>query len=111
MLPVSLRDIQLAIAAVAFVLGLLCVLLGIVILVTRGYSREVRSLAAQTARLAQKGISHEVSGLVSSASQLVDAINELVRTSSGIAVFLILLGMAMLAGSYWILMQIQWPAI
>ncbi len=109
MLPLSLREIQLAIAAVAFVLGLLCTLLGIIMLVTRGYSREVRTLAAQTARLAQKGVSHEVSSLVSSASELVDAINQLVRTSSGIAVFLILLGVGMMAGSYWILTQIQWP--
>lgn len=111
MLPLSLRDMQLAIAAVTFVLGLVCILLGIIMLLTRGYSREVRALAAHTARLAQKGISHEISGLVTSASQLVEAINELVRTSSGIAVFLILLGMSLLAASYWILMQIEWPGV
>jgi uncharacterized membrane protein YiaA len=111
MIPLSLRDLQLIMAAVAFVLGLVCVLIGVIILLGRGYSREVATLATQTARIAQKGVSHEMSGLVSSASELVDSINQLVRTASGVAVFFVIFGMAMLAASYWIVTQIEWATL
>jgi hypothetical protein len=111
MIPLNLRDLQIAIAVVVFLLGFVCVVIGIVILVTRGYSREVRALARQTAKLGEKGVGQEVTGLVSSASELVGAINGLVRTASGVAVFLVLLGIAMLGSAYWIITQIEWAVL
>ncbi len=106
MIPLTLRDIQIVIAGSVFLLGFLCILMGVFVLISRGYSREVRALAAHTARLAQKGVAQEVSGLVTSSSQLVGAINELVRTASGIGVFLISLGLVMIVSSYWVIQQI-----
>jgi hypothetical protein len=89
-------------------MGSVCVLLGIFVLISRGYSREVKSLAAQTARLGQKGIAQDVTGLVNSASQLVAAINGLIRTASGVGVFLIAFGMVMIVAAYWVVLQINW---
>lgn len=106
MIPLTLRDMQIVIAGSVFLLGFLCIMMGAFVLISRGYSREVRALAAHTARLAQKGVAQEVSGLVTSASQLVGAINELVRTASGIGVFLISLGLVMIVSSYWVIEQI-----
>lgn len=106
MIPLTLRDMQIVIAGSVFLLGFLCILMGAFVLISRGYSREVRALAAHTARLAQKGVAQEVSGLVTSASQLVGAINELVRTASGIGVFLISLGLVMIVSSFWVIQQI-----
>jgi hypothetical protein len=82
-------------------------LIGVFILVARGYSKEIKSIAAYTARLGHKGIADEASGLVSSASGLIDAINQLVRTASGVGAFLIFLGMLMLTATYWIISQIE----
>lgn len=106
MIPLTLRDMQIVIAGSVFLLGFLCILMGAFVLISRGYSREVRALAAHTARIAQKGVAQEVSGLVTSASQLVGAINELVRTASGIGVFLITLGLVMIVSSYWVIQQL-----
>jgi hypothetical protein len=111
MIPLNLIDLQILIAAVILVLGFFCVLFGIIVLITRGYTREVRALAVQTAKLGQKGVAQEVTGLVSSASELVAAINQLVRTASGIGIFLISLGLLMLAAGYWIILHINWAAI
>jgi hypothetical protein len=111
MFPLSLHNVQIVLAATGFVLGFICVLIGIIILITRGYSREVRALATHAAKLGQKGIGYEVSGLVTSASDLVNAINGLVRTASGVGIFLVFLGMAMLAASYWIATQIEWAVL
>ena len=108
MIPLSFNDIQLLIAAAVFVLGFFLILIGSLVLVSRGYSREVRALAAHTARLGQKGLAEEVTGLVNSATELVASINSLVRTASGIGLFLITLGIVMLVAAYWVIQQIPW---
>ncbi|MFP3854543.1 MAG: hypothetical protein ACLFWD_09650 [Anaerolineales bacterium] len=109
MIPLSLAEIQILIATSVFLLGLICIVLGIFVLMTRGYSREVRSLASHTALIGRKGIAQDVAGLVQSASELVGAINQLVKTASGVGVFLIVLGLLMISGSYWVTTQLQWP--
>jgi hypothetical protein len=111
MIPLNLVDLQILIAALVLVLGFFCILFGMIVLITRGYTREVRALAAQTAKLGQKGVAQEVTGLVSSASELVTAINQLVRTATGIGIFLIFLGIAMLSAGYWIIVHINWAAV
>jgi hypothetical protein len=106
MIPFSYQDVQIIIAATVFLLGCLCLVLGTFVLIHRGYSKEIRALATHTARLGQKGLAEELGSLVSSTSQLVSAINSLIRTASGIGVFLIMLGLVMIAGAYWIIEQI-----
>lgn len=109
MIPLSLHEIQLIIAATLFFIGCICSLLGIFLLVTRGYSREVNSIAAHTAKLGQKGLTQEIAGLVVSATELVASINNLSRTASGVALMLIAIGMGMIGGAYWIFERMQWP--
>lgn len=109
MIPISLRDLQIIMAAAVFALGSLCVLLGIFVLMTRGYSKEVQALAAHTAQLGQKGLAQDATGLVTSASDLVMAINQLVRTASGVGVFLVFFGSLMISAAYWVVTQIHWP--
>lgn len=111
MIPFSLFEIQLLIAASVFVLGVLCVVLGIFVLMTRGYAREVRSLAAHTANIGKKGIAQDVTGLVQSASDLIGAINQLVKTASGVGAFLVCLGMLMITGSYYVVTQMDWTVM
>ena len=107
MIPLSTIDMQMIIATTAFILGCMCVLLGIFVLVSRGYSKEIRALATHSARLGRKGMAEEVTGLVNSASELVGALNSLVKTASGAGLFLILMGVGMIAASYWVVEQIQ----
>ena len=106
MIPLSTIDMQMIIAATVFVLGGMCVLLGIFVLVSRGYSKEIRALATHSARLGRKGMADEITGLVNSASELIAALNSLVKTASGAGLFLIILGIGMIAASYWVVDQI-----
>lgn len=107
MIPFTVVDMQIVIGAAVFVLGGMCVLLGAFVLVTRGYSRDIRALASQTARLGQKGMAEEVTGLVRSSTELVGALNRLVKTASGAGLFLITIGMVMIGSAYWVVTQIQ----
>jgi hypothetical protein len=110
MIPLNLSDFQIVISVAVFILGCMCVLLGAFVLIGRGHSTEVKMLAAHTARLAQKGLAEEATGLVNSASALVSSLNDLVRTSNGTGAFLITLGLMMIGASYWILTQVQWAS-
>jgi hypothetical protein len=89
-----------------FLLGFLTFIAGILILVFRTSGSEVKALATQTARLAQKGISEEVAGLVGNASTLVDAMDQLVRTTRGIGIFLTVLGLIMMGVACWLAIQV-----
>jgi hypothetical protein len=111
MIPLNLSDFQIVIAVAIFILGCLCILLGAFVLIGRGHTGDVKMLAAHTAKLAQKGMTDEVTGLVNGASALVASLNDLVRTSNGTGVFLITLGLMMIGASYWILTQVEWATV
>ncbi len=81
-------------------LGVLSIVTGLIILITRASGRAVQTLASQTARLAQKGLTEEIAGLVGNASALIDTLNQLVRTSAGIGIFLVLFGFIMLVSAF-----------
>lgn len=97
---------MLLMAITLFILGLLGVIVGIAILVTRTASQEVRTLATQTTRLAQKGLSDDIVGLVGNTSALLDALNALVRTTAGIGVFITIVGLLMMVASGWLAYQL-----
>jgi hypothetical protein len=101
------RDLQLAITVGAFVLGALTFLAGVVILVSGILRKELQELVRQTARVAQKGLADELSGLVGNASTLIVTLNEMARTAAGIGVFLTLLGLVLVAASGWLAFQIH----
>ena len=106
-LNLNIFDIKLLMVVGLFVLGVITLLTGTLLLVTRSAGKEVRTLATQTAKLAKKGIAEDVAGLVGNASNLLSATNELVRTSAGIGVFLAVLGFLLMAGAIWLVLQIS----
>jgi hypothetical protein len=94
------QDFVFILASSLTILGVVSIGSGIILLVTRVTSKAVHSIAAQTARLAQKGLTEEIAGLVGNASSLMEAINQLVRTSAGIGIFLVLFGFIMLMAAF-----------
>ena len=101
MIPYTSFDLVLMIAGSMAVLGIVSIAAGIFLLVVRSGGATVHSIASQATRLAQKGLAEEVAGLVGNASALVDALNQLVRTSAGVGIFLVLFGFIMLFASFW----------
>lgn len=90
-----------------FLLGALMVLTGLIILTKKAIGKEVQSLAATTSKLAQKGIADDIAGLVGNASALMNALQDMVKTATGIGVFLVLIGGLFIAGSLWIFVNID----
>ncbi len=96
MATLSTSEILLVMSVVLFLLGVACTITGVVILTVRVSGKDVRTLAVQTTRLAQKGIAEDIAGLVGNASGLLSALNEMVRTTSGVGVFITIVGLVMM---------------
>lgn len=88
-----------AMAAGLFLIGLVTFATGVAVLVFRSIGQDTRTISKQVALMAEKGVAEDISGLVGNASALLSATNDLVRTSKGIGVFLIISGsISMLLG-------------
>lgn len=107
MFSISLREVQLAMSIFLFVLAFITFGVGLIILISAAKNREIRNIATQTAKLAQKGIAEDVAGLVGNASALVGAMNNMVTTAAGIGLFLTILGVLMMIASFWLIFRIH----
>jgi hypothetical protein len=106
MFSLSVNDFILIMAIALMVMGAISLIAGILTLVFRVSGKDIHTLASQTLRLAQKGVADEVAGLVGNASALLEAVNQLVRTSTGVGVFLIFVSFLLFAGSFFLLKQL-----
>ncbi len=96
MSTISASEILLVMSVVLFLMGAVCTITGIIILTIRVNGKDVRTLAVQTTRLAQKGLAEDIAGLVGNASGLLGALNDMVRTTAGIGVFITVIGIILM---------------
>lgn len=95
-------DFQITMATILFLLGLIVMLISIFILTRQAIGRDIRTIAEQTSKLAEKGITENIAGLVGNASALINALHELSKSNTGIGVFMVFLGIALLSTAYFI---------
>lgn len=107
MLSMTVSDFLLTMAAALVVVGIIMMGVGVFVLVKKILGNDIRTLADQTTKLAQKGITEDISGLVGNARTLIEALNDMVKTSAGVGLFLILLGVAMMGSAYALVLQIK----
>ena len=103
----TIGDFIQTMATVLFLTGLISLGIGIFILARQAMGKQVQAIAEQTAKLAQKGLAEDISGLVGNASSLLSALEDLIRTTAGIGIILILISFALLGSSYAIVIQIK----
>lgn len=106
MLTLSPSTVILIMALLLFALGLITFVVGVLILALRTSNQDVQTLATQTTRLAQKGMAEDMAGLVGNASTLIESMNQLVRTATGVGFFLTVVGLLMMALSSWLALQV-----
>ena len=99
-------EILKVIVVALFAMGIISLAAGIFILFKNVLGGELKTIASQTVKLAQKGLADEVSGLVGNASSLLNALNQLIKTTSGIGVFLTLTGIILMIAAYYLTLRI-----
>lgn len=103
----TFNDFILTMAGCLLGLGVIVLAIGIYVLISKVVGKEIKTIANQTARLAQKGIAEDVAGLVGNASSLIEALNQLVKTSAGVGVFLILVSFCLMGAAYGLVYQLH----
>jgi hypothetical protein len=96
-------SVRLIMGLAFFPMGLFSIGAGLSILIAGPYRQEAKILAEQSARISQKGLTGDISLVTQSATALVDAVNNLIRTTSGNAIVLIIVGALCDAAAYWLL--------
>ena len=81
-----------AMASGLFLIGLITFAIGVSILIIRSIGRDTRAISKSIIHMTQKGIADDFSGLVDNASSLMAATTDLIQTTKGIGVFLIISG-------------------
>jgi len=98
--PVNLRLIM---GLAFFFVGMLSSVSGLLLLIFAPYRKEAEALAAHTARIGAKALTDNISAVTQSATALIDAVNNLIRTSSGNAIVLIVVGAGFEVAAYYLL--------
>lgn len=96
-------DLRLIMGLSFFPIGLFAIVAGLLILIIGPYRKEAQILATQSARISQKGLTENITAVTQSATALIEAVNNLIRTSSGNAIVLILVGALCEGAAYWLL--------
>lgn len=107
MAMMTMNDIALTMTICVFAAGIICIGAGLFILLSRVLGEDLKTISTQTAKLAQKGITDDISGLVGNAASLVNSLNQLVKTTTGIGQFLVIIGLLLVIASYFLMGTIQ----
>ena len=101
-MPITTENIRLLIPIVQLVFSAIFLVAGLRKLLAKEFTPAARALATQSARIGQKGLRQNVSGISQTASALLNSVNQLVRTSAGVGAFLVLVGLFFMVSAYWI---------
>jgi hypothetical protein len=91
----TIYDIARVLSAMAsglFLIGLITFATGVAVLVIRSIGQDTRTISKAIAQITEKGIADDISGLVGNASSLMTATTNLIQTTKGIGVFLVISG-------------------
>lgn len=99
MLSFNPSNVLVILISVIFSLGAVTFIAGLVILAISAADGGIKTIAEQATNLAKKGIAEDVAGLVGNAANLLNGVNQLTRTRTGIGVFLAVLGLVMMIGA------------
>ncbi|MDD2521286.1 MAG: hypothetical protein PHW11_00490 [Anaerolineaceae bacterium] len=94
-------QIVVIVSVVLFAMGIVCLVLSVFILAKQAMNRNIQTIADATTKLADKGITDGVSGLVGNASLLIGSLNDLAKSNTGIGIFLVFLSLVLFAAAYY----------
>ena len=97
-------EIQIVMSISLFVIGVLSSLSGLWIILAKEYHQTMKELSTQSIRINGRAITQDsVAPLIDSASRMVEAINQLIRTAAGVGAFLCVAGVVICVVSFWMI--------
>jgi hypothetical protein len=97
-------QIQTVMSISMFVIGVLSALSGLWIILAKEYHQTMKELSTQSIRINGRAITQDsVAPLIDSASGMVEAINQLIRTAAGVGAFLCVTGVGICVLAFWMI--------
>ena len=94
--------IQTIMAAILFLVGIVMIIAGLLIILSREYQETMKLLSSQTPKLAGKAITDQaVMAAIDGTTRLLDAVKGLIQTAVGVGAFLCLFGVAVCTLAFW----------
>ncbi len=103
----DISDMQVAMAGVLFLLGLVGFITGLRTMLASEYRNSMRALSAQSGKFGAKGLGDPaIVPLMDATARLIEAVSQLVRTAAGVGVFLCICGAGLCLTAFWLLTMI-----
>jgi hypothetical protein len=106
MFSMTVNDFLLTMAISLLAGGMVMLGVGVFIMVKKLMGKELQNISEQTTKLAQKGITDDISGLVGNAGSLIDSLNNLTKTTAGVGIFIVLIAFLLLGAAYALVLRI-----
>ena len=106
MLGFTMNDLILILSFVILAMGVITFIVGIFTLAFKINSEDFNEISSQTAKLMNKGMSEDFSGMIGNASSLLQSINEMARTKAGVGMFLLIVTFILLGCAYFLITRI-----
>jgi hypothetical protein len=106
MFSMTVNDFLLTMAISLLAGGMIMLGVGVFIMVKKLMGKELQNISEQTTKLAQKGITDDISGLVGNAGSLIDSLNNLTKTTAGVGIFIVLIAFLLLGAAYALVLRI-----
>lgn len=84
--------------ALLVLIGFVSLIFGLIILAKKALSKEIDEVTAEATKLAKKGLLNDIGSSLQSASFLVKEMTELIKTTRGIGLTLIIIGIVLVSG-------------
>ncbi len=107
MFSMTVNDFLLTMAICLLVGGMIMLGVGVLIMVKKLMGKELQNISEQTTKLAQKGITDDISGLVGNAGSLIESLNSLTKTTAGVGIFIVLVAFVLLGAAYALVLRIS----
>ncbi len=96
-------DLEVGMAVILFLIGVVCTVSGLWIILSKEYHSAMKHLSAQSIKISGRAVTQDaVAPIIDSASNLVEAINRLIRTAAGIGAFLTVAGVTISIVAFWL---------
>lgn len=102
----TVNDLILILSFVILAMGVITFIVGIFTLAFKINSEDFNEISSQTAKILNKGMSEDISGMIGNASSLLQSINEMARTKAGVGMFLLIVAFILLGCAYFLITRI-----
>ena len=97
-----IATVEIGMAAILFIVGIGMIIAGLFIILAREYQETMKTLSAQTPKLAGKALTDaSVLAALDGTTRLLDAVKGLIQTAVGVGAFLCLFGVGVCGLAFW----------